>query len=580
MDSPPPLSRKPPLTPPQIVGTVIAVLTSNTASLASLSPFIPHLTPPLIHSILCSKTLASRPTALLSFFTWAQSHIPALTIDPTQTLPSFLTILSSLFSHNKFVDAKSLLVKFISADRRHFLHQSLLHPVRSLPRPSKALLDTAVGAYVQLGNPHLAIQIFKKMKRLRLKPNLLTCNTLLNSLVKYPSSNRVLLCKDIFNDVIRLGVKPNTNMFNILMNGYCMENKFKEALELLSQMGNLGEAFKMMNEMGGKGLKMDKVTLNSFLHTLCCERKVEEAYELLSSVSKRGYIADEVSYGTLIMGYFKDENVDKAMKLWDEMKAKAIIPSLVTYNSLIGGLCKSGKMEQAITKLNELLENGLVPDETTYNSIIHGYCWEGNVEKAFQFHNKMVENSFKPDIFTCNILLCGLCKEGMLEKALKLFNTWISKGRVLDVVTYNTLITALCKEGRLEDALGLVVEMEVKKLGPDRYTYNAIIGALTEAGRNKEAEELLEKMAEMSFDPSLSLNKGKDIVTCEILEKSDSSSLAYAEQISELCTEGKYKDAMHVFGELTQKGVAINKSTYITLMKGLVKRRKSISKGV
>ena len=232
--------------------------------------------------------------------------------------------------------------------------------------------------------------------------------------------------------------------------------------------------------------------------------------------------------------------------------------------------------------LNELLESGLVPDETTYNSIIHGYCWEGNVEKAFQFHNKMVENSFKPDIFTCNILLNALCREGMLEKGLKLFNTWISKGKVIDAVTYNTMITALCKEGRLEDALDLVSEMEAKKLGPDHYTYNAILGALTEAGRIKEAEELMTKVAEMGkpSDQSIAVDKGQDMVTSENPDNSDSSSIAYSEEINELCSAEKYKDAMCIFCELTQKGVAVNKSTYITLMKGLVKRKRSISKGV
>lgn len=249
---------------------------------------------------------------------------------------------------------------------------------------------------------------------------------------------------------------------------------------------------------------------------------------------------------------------------------------------MIGGLCQTGKTDQAIDKLNELLESGLVPDETTYNTIIHGYCREGQVEKAFQFHNKMVEKSFKPDIFTFNILLHGLCREGMLEKALKLFNTWISKGKALDAVTYNTIISSLCKNGRFEEAFDILAEMEKKKLGPDCYTYNAIIGALANAGRIKEAEEFMSKIVEMGKleDQTLPLNKGQHMGTSETPEESDPNSITFSEQINELCSQGKYKDAMQTFQESTQKGITLHKSTYINLMEGLIKRGKSISKAV
>lgn len=221
-----------------------------------------------------------------------------------------------------------------------------------------------------------------------------------------------------------------------------------------------------------------------------------------------------------------------------------------------------------------------MPNEITYNTIIHGYCWEGNIEKAFQFHNKMVENSFKPDVYTCNILLRGLCREGMLEKAIKLFNTWIDKGKTIDVVTYNTLITALCKDQRLEDALGLVAEMEEKNVQRDKYTHNAIIGALTDAGRLKEAEEFLSNMTERErpSEQRPQMDNREHELTAESSHELDPSSTAYSQQIDELCAEGRYKDAMLIYTELTQRGIALQKSTYFTLIKGLIKRRKSVSK--
>ncbi|KAL6527095.1 hypothetical protein OROGR_016185 [Orobanche gracilis] len=610
----------------QLVSTITDLLKEPPAATSSvlndsLSPYLPQLTPPIIHSVLSSSALHRYPSALLSFLSWARCHsaVKPLTLLP---LCPLLSLLNSLISHHKFNDANSILhSQILSEHPHHQLHLHLLHPARSLP--PKALLDTSIFAYCRSGWPHLASQIFKKMKRHKPPPNLLTLNTLLSSLVKkYHSSRSTQSCNDMFNDAVKLGVTPSVITFNILINGYCLEYKFKDAVELLKIMddhfkfkpdnasyntildalrkkGRLHDMRDLLSDMKSKGLfpnrntynilvdvycrigwlkdaaevielmtrdnlLPDVLTYNTLINGMCNSEKIDDtfrlrdemeelklkdAYELLSSADKRGYILDEVSYGTLIVGYFKKENLKRAMEVLDEMKEKDIYPSIITYNSMIGGLCKLGKTYFAITKLNELLENGLVPDETTYNTIIHGYCWEGNVEKAFKFHNEMVEKSFKPDIYTCNILLRGLCVEGMLEKASKLFKTWILKGKDLDAISYNTLITALCKEGRHEDALELVVEMEEKKLGPDSYTFNAII--------------------EKTDDK-------RDAVASEPSDELDSASLAYSEQINELCVEERYKDAIHIFTEQTQKGIPVNKSTYITLINGLIKRRKSV----
>lgn len=145
----------------------------------------------------------------------------------------------------------------------------------------------------------------------------------------------------------------------------------------------------------------------------------------------------------------------------------------------------------------------------------------------------------------------------------------------MDVVTYNTLITALCKEGRVEDAVGLVAEMKLKKLGPDQYTHYAIFGSLKDEGRMKQAEDLISEVIEMGklTDQPLQMDKGRDIVTCKTPGESDSSSIAHSERINDLCTEGRYNDAMRTFVELTDKGISLNKTTYISLMNGLIKRK-------
>ncbi|CAI0442861.1 unnamed protein product [Linum tenue] len=417
----------------------------------------------------------------------------------------------------------------------------------------------------KVGRISEAFRLRDEIEKLEFSPDVVTYNTLIDGCFKFGSGEEAVR---LVEEMEGKGLKPNSVTHNIRVKWFVKEGKMDEAANAVRKMeecgfspdcityntlidgyckaGKMDEAFSVLHDMEKKQPKLDNVALNTILHTLSQDKKLDEAYDLLSIASRRGYFVDEVSYGTLISGYSKHEQLARALDLWDEMKEKKIIPSIITYNSMIAGLSRSGKTDQAIDLLNELLGNGLSPDEITYNTIIHGYCWEGQIEKAFRFHNQMVENSFKPDVFTCNILLYGLCTGGMLDKALKLFHTWISKGKQVDLVTYNTIISSLCRERRLEEATALYAEMKEKGLNPDRYTYNAILKAVTDAGKVGDIEDFILNEVEKgdSESQSIQMDGRQDEGTCTTCPETDESSIAYSEKISQLCAQGKYKDAV------------------------------------
>ncbi|KAI6676455.1 hypothetical protein NL676_037251 [Syzygium grande] len=110
--------------------------------------------------------------------------------------------------------------------------------------------------------------------------------------------------------------------------------------------------------------------------------------------------------------------------------------------------------------------------------------------------------------------------------------------------------------------------MEVKTKGPDSYTYNAILSALTDAGRRKKVEELMSMMVEAGklMDFSIQEEQAQNAAINEPLEELDSNSIACSEQIIELCSQSKYKDAMLVFEDSKQQGVVLSKMAYISLM--------------
>ncbi|KVI06902.1 Pentatricopeptide repeat-containing protein [Cynara cardunculus var. scolymus] len=620
---------KPPLNPSEITQNLTKILAKNPPSISlisSISKFIPHLTPVIIHSVVSSQTLKSNPQILLNFFKISQLHAPSFSNGSPATLPSFFVVLQTLFAHNKWADAKTLLLNFIGADTRHRLLRTILHPSRDIPRLSKALYDTAIGAYIQMGYPHLAMIVFRRMKRLRIPPKLITCNTLLNSLVKHSSSRSILYSREVINDAIRLGVVPNVNMFNIMINGYCLENKFGDARDLMNKMrefnclpdnvtyntllnalckkGRLKDVRELLLEMKNQGLFPNRNTYNTLVHMycqrrgslleathifdlmtqnnflpdvwtyntlisgLCNEGKIEEAIRVSNEMEKLKLLPDVITYNTLIDGCFKWKKSSEAIKLLDGMSERGMKRNTVTYNILIKWYCKEGDMGKASETVKHMETNGLFPDSVTYNTLINGYSKAGSLGEALKMMKEMSGRGLQMDSVTVSTVLHALCLEknkGLLEKAITLFNTWISKGKTVDAVTYNTLVSCLCKEGRFEDAMDLVAEMKEKNLGPDRYTYNAVLVTLTDAGRREEAEDLMSKMIEWG-------NVLDDLSSHGVQDEPDTSLVACSEDIDKLCTERKYRDALRLFGELSGKGIAVKKSTCISLMCALIKK--------
>ncbi|XLS79295.1 hypothetical protein HN51_063520 [Arachis hypogaea] len=233
----------------QLLKTVTTILTSHPDPHSALKLLIQNLTLPTVLSVLSTTQLHRTHSAtLLSFFhIFRHSLHPSLSSSPEP----LLALLPGLLVHRRYSSARSLLLNFISSDHpRHSLHQLLFRRPR-LPQP---LLDTSLSAYALSDHPDLAFQLFNKMKRLRIKPNLLTCHSLLSSLVRrHPhSSHSIHLSKQVFNDSLKLGITSNTTTFNILIHGSCLDNNFNNALSFMNQMTNFT-------------CSPDNITYNTFL---------------------------------------------------------------------------------------------------------------------------------------------------------------------------------------------------------------------------------------------------------------------------------------------------------------------------
>nr|CAD1837816.1 unnamed protein product [Ananas comosus var. bracteatus] len=223
-------------------------------------------------------------------------------------------------------------------DRRRLLHRHLLHPHSP---PSRPLLDIAVSAYAALGLPHLAAQLFHSMRRRRLRPSLLTSNTLLAALARSPaaaSSPAAPLA--VYADMLALGVTPTTRTFNILAKVHCSRGRFADALALLPAMAGFG-----------------------------CSPTPSP-----STPSSTGTAAADATRGP------------RPPRRHEGPRRP---PNRATYNTLVAAYSRLGWLKEATRALDLMTTSGFVPDVWTYNVFVAGLCREGRIEEAFRMKGEM-----------------------------------------------------------------------------------------------------------------------------------------------------------------------------------------------
>ncbi|KAJ0102357.1 hypothetical protein Patl1_06174 [Pistacia atlantica] len=383
---PPPLPPNPnqESTEPQLFRTLTEILTRDTTPLESLTPHIQHLTQPLFLSLLSSKTLAQRPNTLLSFFKWAQSHLPHSLIKSPLPL---LSLLPSLFQYHKHSDAKSLLVSFINSDHQHVLHSYIVNPSNWDPKKygiklSKPLFDTCISAYVESGKPHLAAQIFNKMKRLNVQPRLLTCNVLVNGLKKLDDAYKLL------NKASKRGYCLDEVSYGTLITGY-----FKD--------GKVDRALKLWDEMKEKKIVPSVVTYNIIIAGLCRSEKTEQAIDKMNELLENGLIPNETTYNTIIHG---EGMLEKALKLFNTWISKGRTIDAVTYNTMISRLQEAEDFKSKMVEEGKVkdLRQSVVTTETSegfdsssiaYSEQINELCCKGKYKDAMHIFEETTQKA-------------------------------------------------------------------------------------------------------------------------------------------------------------------------------------------
>ncbi|RWV89972.1 hypothetical protein GW17_00047857 [Ensete ventricosum] len=289
-------------------------------------------------------------------------------------------------------------------------------------------------------------------------------------------------------------------------------------------------------------------------------------------VVKAGYEADVYVSSTLIYMYVSSGDIPSATSLF----RNAVNRNIVTWTTMIAGYAENDRAGEAIRLFSEMELEGVEPNEITMVHVLVACAQSRDLENGRRIHARLRRagaDSIPSNLVLATALLDMYARCGSLKTARHLFDQMSVKNEV----SWNSMISGYNQYGRPNEVLQLFKEMRDAGLKPDKVTLLSLLGACADIGALRLGQEIhacVEKTigrgdvaigtslvdmyaktgdAQSALQVFASLEGRKDV-------------MAWSSMILGLATHGHGKEAIDLFVEMTQHGVAPDYITFIGVL--------------
>ncbi|KAF4399088.1 hypothetical protein G4B88_023682 [Cannabis sativa] len=214
----------------------------------------------------------------------------------------------------------------------------------------------------------------------KVKMNAAAYNSVLDSLSKNGKFDEALKLFDRMieehNPPRRLAV--NLGSFNVMAEGYCLEGRYKDAIEVFRKMGDY-RCFP------------DTLSFNVLLEQLCNNGMLTEAEELYGEMGEKGVNPDEFTFALLMDTCFKENRPDDAAEYFRKMVDSKLRPNLAVYGKLVDGLVKVWKVDEA-KSFFDLMVKKLKMDIPSYEFIMKALSESGKLDEVLNVVDTMLDD--------------------------------------------------------------------------------------------------------------------------------------------------------------------------------------------
>lgn len=170
----------------------------------------------------------------------------------------------------------------------------------------------------------------------------------------------------------------NLGSFNVMVNGYCAQGRFEEAMEVFRQMGDFR-------------CSPDTLSFNNLMNQLCDNGLLAEAEKLYGEMDEKKVKPDEYTFGLLMDTCFKEDKIDEGAAYYKTMVESSLRPNLAVYNRLQDQLVKAGKLDDA-KSFFDMMVSKLKMDDDAYKFIMGALSEAGRLDEMLKIVDEMLDD--------------------------------------------------------------------------------------------------------------------------------------------------------------------------------------------
>lgn len=225
--------------------------------------------------------------------------------------------------------------------------------------------------------------------------------------------------------------------------------------------------------------------------------------------------------------------------------------------------------------------NGYTPTVRSCNALLDVLQRENKIHEAWCLYGALVRFRYRLGRSTLSIVAEILSKNGKFDKIVRLLDSGVYELRI-----YNLVIGGYSHTGDFNSAFDALNEMSARKLAPDFVTVSSILDGACKHEDIEVIERIINMMVEKGFLPKCSSSSSYDLViqklgdmgktyAAEMLFKRASEeniSLqddTYGCLLIALSKGRRIREAISVYNEVSQRGLALDDSNYQAFVNAL-----------
>ncbi|XP_057815875.1 pentatricopeptide repeat-containing protein At3g24000, mitochondrial-like [Cryptomeria japonica] len=357
-----------------------------------------------------------------------------------------------------------------------------------MPQRDVVSWNTMIAGYTLNGFVNKALETFKQMQFIGVKPDSTTFASILPACAKMGALEQGM---SIHQGITEGGFLSDV-VATALLDMYAKCGSMDKACEMFDKIlqrdavswnamivgyaknGFVEKAFETFEQMQLANVKPDSTTFASILSACTQMGALELGTAIHQTIIENRFSSNIIVGNALVDMYAKCGNVHKASELFDNMPQRNVI----SWTTMIAGYAQNGLVEKALGAFEQMQLAGVKPISTTFASILSACAKMGALEQGMDIHQSIREGGFLSDVVVASALVDMYAKCGSIEKARELFD----KMPLRNVVSWNAMIAGYAQNGFSKDALKIFELMKYSGTRPDIVSFASVLFACSQAG--------------------------------------------------------------------------------------------------